>query len=513
MEQEGKPLYILSIAVLAILLLSFVGWESLSGGKLKSYDLFNDVRTTPRLQQKGGGNEYLDPDLAMLDEDKYEFIPEEEIIAMPANEEDPTDDITEEEKDVDPHDADLIATEIEGTAGGMEEESFSDTSVESVSETSEPIKTETKKVTPSGGKTFEDYSPDNQNITNLRNALDQTLNRTVRIAVLGDSYIEGDIFTEAIRSTLQTKYGGKGVGYTPVYSPISGFRQSVNHSCSGFKQLDFRKNGDKNFIMLQGVASKAEEGAAATFTGSKVPNAESWSRSRILLTAPEGGELKLRSGKDNQAEWSTYKFHASDSIQAIDLTEETSRLSIGGITQGIIFHGAYLDGTHGIAIDNMSIRGYSGIRHNEISASITAQSRSQIDYDLIVLEYGINGLSSEQTNYSAYGKRMIQVVNYIKQLYPNAVILIMGIGDRGDKIDGEYHSMATVPNMIAEQRKVAKETGSLFWDTRGAMGGEDAVVAWVKNKEVNSDYIHLTLKGGKRLGKLFTQALENTLVK
>lgn len=507
MEQKGKPLYILSIAVIVLLVLSFFNWESLSGGKFKSFDLFDDVRTNPRIEHKGGGNEYLDPDLAMLNDEQYEFIPDDPIIAIGGNDTTP-----------------IIITTASVTETGQSvisdgvpapESSGSEAAVEMTSETEtvspESVSKSVVNVAQTGGKSFEDYSAGKQNTVRLKNILSQTPNRLVRIAVVGDSYIEGDIFTEAIRSNLQTKYGGRGVGYTPVYSPISGFRQSVNHSCSGFEQLDFRKKSGKNNSLIQGFSSKAEEGAAATFTGSKVANAGAWNRSRLLFIAPEGGEFKVRLGKDKNAEWKTFRFEPSDSIRTVDLREETSRLSIGSITPGIVFQGAYLDDTHGIAVDNMSIRGYAGIRHNEIDPSLTTQSRPEIDYDLIILEFGINGLSSEQTNYSVYGKRMVQVVNHIKQLYPKAVIMIMGIGDRGEKIGGETHSMSTVPNMIAEQRKVAKETGSLFWDTRAAMGGQDAVVEWAKTKDVNSDYIHLTLKGGKRLGNLFLQALDNTV--
>ena len=511
MEEKGKPLLILGIAVIVVLFLSFFGWESISGGKLKSYDLFNDIRTTPRIEQKGGGNEYLDPDLAMLNDELYEFIPEEPINQTASIDENKEAIVpTESTPDIDEAESDGASapepaeTTSEGPAS-VEGES------ETAGETGDPVVNSSKTVAQTAGKSFEDYSAGNKNIARLKNALSQTSNRTVRVAVLGDSYIEGDIFTEAIRSSLQSKYGGRGVGYTPLYSPIAGFRQSVTHNCSGFEQLDFRKKNGRPYSLIQGFASKAGGGAATTFTGSKVPNAEGWSRSRILLTAPNGGQIKVRLGKDNSAEWTTYNFNPSDSIQVVDLKGETSRLSIGSISPGIIFQGAYLDDNKGIAIDNMSIRGYSGIRHNEVDASLTAQARPQIDYDLIILEYGINGLSSSQTNYKAYGNRMIEVINHIKKLYPKAVILVMGIGDRGDKIGGETHSMATVPNMIAEQRRIAKETGSLFWDTRGAMGGNDAVVAWAKTKDVNSDYIHLTLKGGKRLANLFTQALDNTL--
>lgn len=71
----------------------------------------------------------------------------------------------------------------------------------------------------------------------------------------------------------------------------------------------------------------------------------------------------------------------------------------------------------------------------------------------------------------------------------------MGVGDRGERRNGQVHSMSTITNMIDAQREAAMRAGVLFWDTREAMGGEDAIVEWSGNGRANKDYIHLTHKG------------------
>ena len=55
--------------------------------------------------------------------------------------------------------------------------------------------------------------------------------RPVRIAVLGDSFIEGDIITADLREQLQNLCGGRGVGFVPFASPLAKFRGTVLH-CS-----------------------------------------------------------------------------------------------------------------------------------------------------------------------------------------------------------------------------------------------------------------------------------------
>ena len=69
-----------------------------------------------------------------------------------------------------------------------------------------------KKSIINGEIIIEDYSVSQKGMIKFKAALSQRNIRPVRIAIIGDSYIEGDIFTQNIREQLQTQYGGKGVG-------------------------------------------------------------------------------------------------------------------------------------------------------------------------------------------------------------------------------------------------------------------------------------------------------------
>lgn len=69
---------------------------------------------------------------------------------------------------------------------------------------------------------------------NALSKLDAGEKRIVRIAVFGDSFIEGDIFTADLREMLQRKFGGCGVGFIPITSMTSGYRPTVKHSFGGW---------------------------------------------------------------------------------------------------------------------------------------------------------------------------------------------------------------------------------------------------------------------------------------
>lgn len=72
---------------------------------------------------------------------------------------------------------------------------------------------------------IEDYSIEQNGIDKLIEAIENRNNigRPVRVAFLGDSFIEADIFTQNVRQALQDMYGGCGVGYMPMHSDFRDF--------------------------------------------------------------------------------------------------------------------------------------------------------------------------------------------------------------------------------------------------------------------------------------------------
>ena len=60
------------------------------------------------------------------------------------------------------------------------------------------------------------------------------MQRPVRIAYFGDSFIEGDILTADLRALLQGEYGGAGAGFSDMAPPFAGFRISLPLHASGW---------------------------------------------------------------------------------------------------------------------------------------------------------------------------------------------------------------------------------------------------------------------------------------
>ncbi len=324
--------------------------------------------------------------------------------------------------------------------------------------------------------------------------------------MIGDSYIEGDIFTQDIRRLLQEEYGGCGVGYMPMHSEFPGFRRSVSQSDRGWTAYDIRNRNNDSIRPLSGEYCVASDGATSTFTAPK-NNAGKWHVNRLLYIAPSGGSVSVKTDSTTE----TYPLEAGNSIHALEITGETGSASFTIHGNGVKVLGAWLEDDYGVGVDCMSLRGNSGVTHRTLSPSVAAEMNKYVPYDLIIVEYGLNALSAAQKNYSNYGQVMSKVIQRLKECFPSADILMLGVGDRGWKKGSSVSSMPTIEAIIAAQRKCAIENGIMFWDTRNAMGGENAIVDWRKRGLVNADYIHMNHKGGNELAKEFVNSLKMKL--
>lgn len=464
-DKQNKPapsraLAVLALAFAIIAALSLCPWGEWTDNYLKDFNLLADITTGE--ETTATAEELIDPELEhALSESERGHI-QNDTVSTP-----------------------------KGTTGSVDAATLSDSA-------HVPAATPAPR-NAAGNVLIEDYTQANAGLQRLRNAI--AAGRQARIAVIGDSYIEGDILTGDLRRDLRKVYGGAGVGYMYMQSEIPGFRRTVQQTCSGWKQVDIRKSAKDAYRSLSGEYFVSTSKSNTTFKAAK--GEAGWSRTRLLCIAPEGGSITISTdGATN-----TYTLAASPKVQCIQADGTTKKASVSTTTPGIVVLGAYLDGVNGIAVDCMSLRGNSGVANRKTNIDLAAQMRQYVDYDLIIIEYGINALTSKQKSYGGYSKLMVSLIQRLRACYPNADIMVMGIGDRGQKSGTQVKSIPTAQAMVDAQRNAARFGNALFWDTRAAMGGENAAIEWRDAGEINPDYIHLNAKGGSRLAILLYNAI------
>ena len=370
----------------------------------------------------------------------------------------------------------------------------------------------------SGDRLFEDYSPNGKALNQFFTLLDELKQGRGkgRIAMFGDSFIEGDIFCSEVRNSLQDQFGGNGVGFVPITSEVAQFRNTVGHNFSGFNSYTVVKKDsvDEPFGAGGYCFTAGKENYLTYSVNPKYKHLKLFHDVRLFFWSPLDSEFKYRLN-DNSDHIS--RFRAANQLQQ-EVFNQVSATSVSfrfPASDSIKLYGVSFEDSTGIYIDNFGLRGNSGLALARISDQMVRQFNHYQDYKLIILQYGLNVIGPDTKDFSWYLNPMIGVVQKLKRCYPDASILLMSVSDRSTKVEGQYQTMESVPQMIDIQRKIAKETQIAFFNLYAAMGGKNSMIAYVENDPplANKDYTHLNFLGGRKVANVFVTSLINEFKK
>jgi len=173
-------------------------------------------------------------------------------------------------------------------------------------------------------------------------------------------------------------------------------------------------------------------------------------------------------------------------------------------------YGISLDGVNGVAVDNLPLRGSSGI---DISRMDTAQIRQMfcmMDVEMLILQFGANVMMTFGENPNYYARRFTQELQILKALKPGLVILVVGVNDMSQNSPDGFRSYPNIVNLRDAQKKAAFDAGCVFWDLYEAMGGENSMPGWVFANPplAQKDFVHFSIGGARIVGELFCRAWE-----
>lgn len=358
---------------------------------------------------------------------------------------------------------------------------------------------------------IEDYSAGHTGLYHFFRALNRarTLNRPVRIAFLGDSFIEGDIVVADFRAKMQEHFGGRGVGFVPVASKVAQFRPTINQRSKGWLTRSML-NDRKYKYVLPGLLFDAD------------PESGSASISFKTVDAYPGLEavssLKFIYSRNTQSEIRWICNHSKDTIlDTLPVTDSIIQYEVNGTftegqlrfqkAKGLRALGIALEDNNGVVVDNFSLRGSSGMILSELDERSCMAFRNVRPYDLIVLQYGLNVATEKTKDYSWYRKRMVDAIQHVQRCFPESDILLLSVSDRSHYREGAYRTMPSIRALLRAQREAAAEARIPFWSVFSAMGGEGSMVRYVQQRWASKDYTHLSFRGGREVASSLFDAL------
>lgn len=371
------------------------------------------------------------------------------------------------------------------------------------------------------------------------NALDNFFNalsdsHTVHVLHYGDSQIEGDRITGYLRQHFQTLVGGQSAGLIcPV--KVNGIVQAIDAESKGdWKRYTLYGNTPKiknrfygpmlQFMRYAPIKTDSVQKDSIIYEASLVfkPNKNSYPsgflfskacllygnlNKPVLVQVYHGDNfICMKSlAPTRGVDMATFNIPAQPSSLTLEFTGKDSP----------DIYGVSFDNGTGITIDNIPLRGSSGMEFSALQAGALASLYKRLNVRLLIYEFGVNVIPYIQENVNNYEQWLCGQLRFLKQVNPQMSILVIGVSDMSMHTDSGYVSYPAVAKIRDAQRRAAYKTGSAFWDMFEAMGGENSMPVWVNAEPslAGKDYTHFTQQGVNHISKLLYNAMYNEYVR
>lgn len=337
----------------------------------------------------------------------------------------------------------------------------------------------------------------------------------VRIAYFGDSMNDGDLIVQDVRRFLQKKYGGKGVGFIPVTSESATSRISIIHRFSkNWQDLSFMKNrSPRPPYGIHGHAFYAVDSLSPNFIkfrSGQIPDNRLLPYPTLLYGRAQTDSAQVEAIINSDS--TRYTLHPKQLVNELRFSDNNlTNLEVHFYkADSLPLYGVNFDTPYGIQVDNFSKRGNSGLPLSQLSIPLMNAFQQKLHYDLIVLQYGTNVLSSSVLNYGWYGTGMGRVIQHLRAAFPEASILLISIADKATKYDTTMQTDSAVNPLLNVQKNLSIKQQTGFINLYELMGGEGSMIKWAEKEPplANKDYTHFSPQGSRVIAQKIFEELE-----
>ncbi len=320
----------------------------------------------------------------------------------------------------------------------------------------------------------------------------------ISIVHIGDSHIQADFLSGAVRASLQKQFGNAGRGLVFPYQLAKSNAPADITSASGtswqFNRLAHPEIPDEAGIsgfVIHSTAQKATLGIA-------LKDGETFERVRLFMSHPPANACTLVAESIYYPSWDDNSFATQ-----IWLDSATSgfSLTIEG-TETKDFFGASLE-NHGPGILYHSI-GVNGARYDHYNiAEKFWDQLGELDADLYIISLGTNEAQQTVFNAASFRSHVDTFLSKLKLTSPKAEIIITtapGSYKRG-RSNVVLRDLNKFLAGYCERNKIP------IWDLYRASSGFGSAYQWNRRKLMSRDKIHFTAEGYRLQGVLLFNAI------
>ena len=356
----------------------------------------------------------------------------------------------------------------------------------------------------------------------------------IRIMHYGDSQIEGDRMTAFIRNKLQLKFGGSGLGLRPALQPYDFIFSARQENSDNWKRyplygkidslVDHKKYGAMAAFSRYAPLTydsipfrptnhyRAELNIAATKFSFKLTRRYEYFR---MFYGNLQGPVQIRMGANGEIVLrDSLKANIDYDVIECDLPDTTNNISL--ILEGFDspdIYGIELTSRSGIIVDNIALRGSSGLFFTLNDFDHSLKMYNHLKPDLFLLQFGGNMVpylsEGGPKRIKNYMRSFRAQIRRIKRTCPGAAIIIIGPSDMSTKQKDRFVTYKNLPELVEAMKNVALETGCGYWNMYNAMGGKNSMPSWVNAEPelARPDYVHFSTRGARLIANMFYNAL------
>ena len=351
--------------------------------------------------------------------------------------------------------------------------------------------------------------------------------RPIRIMHYGDSQIEGDRISSYLRNKLQKKFGGMGPGLVPVQQVYDFSFSILQGNSDNWFRYTLYGNRDTTIMHTRYGAlvsfcrfspytqddkeeTSYEAWVSFSPSGYSYPNTKYFKLCRVFYS--HNNEPFVAEIYHNNVLAEADIYPASHSLKTIrwQFNEPVNNIRIvfkGNNSPDI--YGIALDDITGIAVDNIPMRGNSGLVFTKMDRDLLKQHFNALNVKMVILQFGGNVVPHVTTDYTYYEKLFAAQIKRIRELIPDVAVIVIGVADMSIKEKNRYVSYPNIEKIRDALKNASMESGAAYWDLYKAMGGKNSMPSWVFANPplASSDFVHFNPLGARIIATMFYNAL------
>ena len=350
--------------------------------------------------------------------------------------------------------------------------------------------------------------------------LTQADSTLMKLSVLhiGDSHIQGGMLSEALRQTLQSKYGNGGRGLIAPLK-LAGTNQPADYSFTSanraWKATKLTSNKRREGASLTGISVAFASPALSLNIG--VNNIDDSFSSFTLLHAPAKGNISANSTEMSITKTGNDSLSYATTFTLPSACQQLSLYNLSGVSElwGAILH----NNRSGVVLHSIGNNGACYQHYNQLDSF--AARTAVFAPDLIIISLGTNEAFGNCKDTNAIKNEIHRLVSALQESNPETAILLTTPMEcdrrqrtrrsrrRRRTVFATNTNCLTVRNIIMQY---GAENNIAVWDLYTVAGGKGSAAKWVANALLaKRDHVHCSTEGYRLQGKLLAQAIIQSL--